>query len=79
MQTWFDFDQDITDPAINQWRDHLRSCVCAGGGRFEHMSLECLIKLSMWFDAYDGYFVVNIIRWSCVHMHFRCFEFHKLV
>jgi len=47
MQTWFDFDQDITDPAINQWRDHLRSCVCAGGGRFEHMSLECLIKLSM--------------------------------
>jgi len=37
MQTWFDFDQDITDTAIDQWRDHLRSCVRAGGGHFEHM------------------------------------------
>ena len=26
MQTWFDF-----------WRDHLRSCMRAGGGHFEHM------------------------------------------
>jgi len=37
MQTWFDFDQDIIDTAIEQWRDHLRSCVCADGGHFEHM------------------------------------------
>jgi len=37
MQTWFDFDQDITDAAIDQWRDHLRSRVHAGGGHFEHM------------------------------------------
>jgi len=32
MQTWFDFDQDIIDTAIDQWRDCLRLCVCAGGG-----------------------------------------------
>jgi len=37
MQAWFDFDQDIIDDAIDQWRDHLRLCVHAGGGRFEHM------------------------------------------
>jgi len=36
MQTWLDFDQkNITDVAIDQWRDHLRSCVRAGGGHFE--------------------------------------------
>jgi len=37
MQTWFDFDEDIIDAAIEQWRDHLRSRVRAGGGHFEHM------------------------------------------
>jgi len=37
MQTWFDFDQDIIDTAIDQWCDHLRSCVHAGGGNFEHV------------------------------------------
>jgi len=36
MQTWFDFDQDITDATIDQWCDHLRSYVCADGGHFEH-------------------------------------------
>jgi len=34
MQTWFDFEQDIINRAIDQWRDHLRSCVHAGGGHF---------------------------------------------
>jgi len=34
MQTWFDFDQNIT---TDQWRDHLRSCVRAGSGHFERM------------------------------------------
>ena len=28
MQTWFDFEQDVIDAAIDQWSDHLRSCVC---------------------------------------------------
>jgi len=37
MQTWFDFVQDITDAATDQWHDYLRSCVHAGGGHFEHM------------------------------------------
>jgi len=37
MQTWFDFDQNITDAAVDQWCDHLKSRVHAGGGHFEHM------------------------------------------
>jgi len=37
IQTWLAFDQDITDAAIYTWHDHLRSCVRAGGGHFEHM------------------------------------------
>jgi len=37
IQTWFDFDQDIIDAKIDQWRDRLRSCVHAGGGHFEHV------------------------------------------
>jgi len=36
MQTWFDFEQNIIEAAIDQWRDHLISCVRAGGGNFEH-------------------------------------------
>jgi len=27
MQTWFDFERDVIDAAIDQWRDCLRSCV----------------------------------------------------
>jgi len=30
-QTWFDFEQDIIDAAIDQWRDRLRSCLRAAG------------------------------------------------
>jgi len=48
MKTCFDFDQKIIDAG-----DHVRSCVHAGGGHFEHMnvhlynSTEHLMKLSM--------------------------------
>jgi len=37
MQTWFNFDQDIIDDAIGQWRDRMGSRVHAGGGHFQHM------------------------------------------
>jgi len=37
MQTWFDFDQELIDAAVDQWRDRLRSCVRSGGGHFGHM------------------------------------------
>jgi len=37
MQTWFDFEQNVIEAAIDQWRDCLRSCVSTGGGKFEHM------------------------------------------
>jgi len=37
MQTWFDFEQNVIEAAIDQWRDRLRSCVHTGGGNFKHM------------------------------------------
>jgi len=37
MQTWFDFHKDIIDTAIDQWRDHLRSLLCADGGHFKQV------------------------------------------
>jgi len=37
MHTWFDFDQDIIDATIDQWRDTQRSCMHAGSGHFEQM------------------------------------------
>jgi len=37
MQTWFDFEQNVIDAAIDQWHDCVRSCVHAGGRHFEHM------------------------------------------
>ena len=51
-QTWLDFEQNIIEAAIGQWRDSLRSCMHAGGGYYEHMQQNCLfvlhfMKLSM--------------------------------
>ena len=37
------------------------------------------VNVSMQFGALDGYFVVNVKRWICVHMHFRCFNFNNVV
>ena len=36
-QTWVDFEQNVIEAAIDQWREILRSCMRAGGGHFEHM------------------------------------------
>jgi len=36
-QTWVDFDQNVIEAAIDQWRDRLRSSVPAGGAYFEHL------------------------------------------
>jgi len=57
-QTWVDFEQNVIEAAIGQWRDSIRSCMHAGGGHFEHMlqnyclfvlygSSEHFMKLSM--------------------------------
>jgi len=57
-QTWVDFEQNVIEAAIDQWRDSLRSCMRAGGGHFVHMlqnyclfvlcdSPEHFMKLSM--------------------------------
>jgi len=37
IQTWFDFEQNVTDAAIDQSRDSLWRRVHADGGHFEHM------------------------------------------
>ena len=37
MQTWVDFEQNVIEAAIDQWRDRLRSRAHAGGGHFEYM------------------------------------------
>jgi len=58
MQSWFDFQQNAIEAAIDQRHDRLRSCVHAGGGHFEHMlwnycsfvlrgSSEHFVKLSL--------------------------------
>jgi len=33
---WDELDQRIIDKAIKQWRTHLRACIEAKGGHFEH-------------------------------------------
>jgi len=72
---WCNFEQDVIDATIDQWHDRLRSYVRAGGGHFEHMlemnihlydSPENFVKLPMYFDAFNGYFVLNITSWICV-------------
>jgi len=44
-------------------------------------SSEHFMKPSMSFDACRpiGDFVVKIKSWSCVHVNFSCFNFHKVV
>ena len=37
MQTWFNFEQNVIEAAIDQWRNSLISCMRAGGRHFEHM------------------------------------------
>jgi len=45
-QTWVDFEQNVIQAAIDQWRDSLRSCMHAGGGHFEQMLRNyCLFVL----------------------------------
>jgi len=36
-QTWVDFEQNVIEAAIDQWRNSLRSCMRAGSRHFEHM------------------------------------------
>jgi len=84
MQTSFDFDQNIIDNGVTVWDHVCMLMVDTLNTRCDmtvHLydSPEDFMKLSMQFHARNGYFVVNIKRWSCVHMHFRFFDFHKVV
>ena len=37
VNAWEELDQRVIDSAVRQWRAHLRSCVSARGGHFEHI------------------------------------------
>jgi len=36
VEVWSAMPQRVTDEAIDEWRRHLRCCVSAEGGHFEH-------------------------------------------
>ena len=58
MQTWVDFEQNVIEAAIDQWRDNLRSCMRAGGGHFEHLLRNyCLVVLC---GSSENYETVNV-------------------
>jgi len=60
MHTSFDFEQDaINERWIDQWRDHLRSCVRAGGRYFEHMLWN--ERSFIWWFIGTSYEIVNVI------------------
>jgi len=45
-QTWVDFEQNVIEAAIDQWRNSLRSYMHAGGRHFEHtLRNYCLFVL----------------------------------
>ena len=54
-QAWIDFEHNVIEAAIDQWRDRLRSCVRASGGHFEHM---------LWNIVYLYYVVHQNILWN---------------
>jgi len=37
LATWTEFQQNIVDEAVEQWRDRLHACVWAEGGHFKHL------------------------------------------
>jgi len=68
LQKWLtqicvDFEPNVIEAAIDQWRDSLRSCMRVGGGHFEHMLRNyCLFVLC----ASSEHFVKLSINW--VHL-----------
>jgi len=68
-QIRFDFEHNVIDAAIDQWRNRPRSSVHAGGGHFEHMLWnECLFTRFI-RTFYQTYQTANVIwcswRLSC--------------
>jgi len=48
-QTWVDFEQNVIEAAIDQWRDSLRSCMRAGGGDTLNKCCEIIVYLYYMF------------------------------
>jgi len=51
MQTWFDFEQNLVEAAIDQWRDRLRSCVHAGAYT---LNTCCEIIVHLYYVVYQN-------------------------
>jgi len=83
-KTCFVFDRNIIDAVVTIW-DHVYITevdtlnTCSDMNVHLHDSSAHFMKLSMSFDACNGYFEVSTKSWSCAHMHFRFFDFHKVV
>ena len=69
-QTWVDFEQNVIEAAIDQWRDSLRSCMCAGGAHFVHTE-KCAHCTCCEIIVYLYYVVhQNILwNWQCNLVH----------
>jgi len=59
-QTWLNFEQNVIEAAIDQWRDCLRSwhCVRAGDGHWTHAA-------KLLFICIRTYVVHQNISWNC--------------
>jgi len=55
-QAWVDFEQNVIEAAIDQWRDRLRSCICV----LAEDTAKLLFIFIMWFIR-AFYETVNVI------------------
>jgi len=62
MQTWFDFEQNVIETAIDHYRDRLRSCVHAGGRNFYCGQTTGWIKIPLGMEVGLGL----CPTWHCV-------------
>ena len=66
-QTCVDSEQNVIKAAIDQWREHLRSCVRAGSGHFEC----CEIIVYLWSPYVIGQTIYIFMLWfvlSLIHI-----------
>ena len=69
-QSWVDFELNVIEAAIDQWRDSLRSCMRAGGGHFEHM-----LRNYLW----SPYGIGRPYIFSCCGLFFFLLFFPRLI
>ena len=65
VNAWEELGQRVIDAAVWQWCAHLRACVSAWGGHFEHTVTE--INLMIYFE-----WLVPCLLLNCKHRSFFC-------